>query len=154
MKNYLLLCSTVLLLSCNNIQNVNLSLKENTVCNTNNECTVDFRKVFKTDFDTMFIFSEFSQLEGIRLITKNKDYYSWNLFTPSGFLVEDSHIKIILIKDKKIVFDQDFDSDFYPSSSFKQQCISVSKVGTFDNESFTHTAILYPSAVYTFKGTE
>ena len=55
----------------------------------------------------MYIFGEYTQEEEIRSIL-GIEYNSSNWLLPENFLVEDSHYKIILLKNRKIVYEEDF----------------------------------------------
>lgn len=111
-------------------------------CNFDAEdtCYINLKNIFKVDYDTMFVFEEYTQLQGIRLILGINSYNSTNILMPKGMLVEDSHNKIILIKNHKIVFEKD---GKYPY--FYEDGVIVNKTGTFDGETYVHSARMYTS---------
>jgi hypothetical protein len=74
------------------------------------------------------------------LILGLEEYDSKNNLLPNGFLVEDSHKKIILIKNRNIVFEDDIESRY-----FYYDGILINKTGTFDGEPFIHSARIYIS---------
>jgi hypothetical protein len=88
----------------------------------------------------MFVFEEYTQLQGVRLILGIEEYNSKNNLLPKGFLVEDSHKKIILIKNRNIVYEDDIESQY-----FYDDGIIVNKTGTFDGEPYVHSARMYTS---------
>lgn len=104
---------------------------------------IDLKDYFKVNFDTMYVFGEYTQLEGVRLILGIKNYRSKNAMMPKGFLVEDSHNKIILLKNHKIVFDEDIKSPY-----FYDDGIEVKKVGIFDGEAFTNYAKIFTTSKF------
>lgn len=117
-------------------------LKNECVFDTKNTCYLDLKKVFEVDYDTMFVFTEYTQLEGVRLILAMPDYNSNNVLLPKGFLVEDSHRKIILVKNRRIVYEDDIKSSYFDNG------IEIKKVGIFDGEPYTHTANMFASSKF------
>jgi hypothetical protein len=104
-------------------------------------CSVDLRSYFDLDFDTMFVFGEYTQIEGVRLILGRKEYDNTNIRMPKGFLVEDSYNKIVLKKDGVIVYDKDVKSPYLYNMG-----IEVEMVGLFDGEPFTHRGKMFTSS--------
>lgn len=111
-------------------------------CSFNNKdtCYINLKDVFNVDYDTMFVFDEYTQLQGVRLILGLEEYDNKNSLLPNGFLVEDSHKKIILIKNRNIVYEDDIQSHY-----FYDDGTIITKTGTFDKDSFVHYARMYIS---------
>jgi hypothetical protein len=101
------------------------------------------KDVFNVDYDTMFVFGEYTQIQGIRLILGIKDYTNYESLMPEGFLVKDSYNKIILIKNRKIVYEEDTKFPY-----FYDDGVIVNKTGIFDGEPYEHSARMYISSKF------
>jgi hypothetical protein len=104
-KGYLVLSLSIwLCCSCTNTDDKLLAYIENH-CNFNSKdtCYINFEKVVNIDYDEMYIFGETTTKEEIseiiRLSYKNDNYIS------------DSEYRMILIKNKQIVYEDDFYQD-------------------------------------------
>jgi hypothetical protein len=106
-------------------------------------CEIYFSKVFNTSFDTMYVFNEYTQVQGLISILGVKEYNNTNYFMPEGFLVEDSHRKIISISHGEIVYDIDVEWNYVFSGG-----IEIVKNGIFDGDSIAHFAEIYVSPVF------
>jgi hypothetical protein len=104
---------------------------------------IDLKDYFKVDYDTMYVFGEYTQLEGVRLILGIQDYESTNASMPKGFLVEDSHNKIILLKHHKVVFDEDIMNPYFYNDG-----IEVKRMGIFDSAPFPHYAKIFTTSKF------
>lgn len=134
----------LLLVGCNqNQSDFNLFLescfKKNII--NSDSCVVDLKDFFKMDYDTMYVFGEYMQLNGIRKIIGIDSYHSHNILMPNGFLVADSYNKVILIKDHKVIYDEDCMSPYFYNIG-----VEVNKLGEFDGESFTYKAKIFLSS--------
>lgn len=138
------LISCLLLSGCRNNTDelINKYIEHNCAFNGKDTCYIDLKDVLNVDYDTMYVFGEYTQLQGIRLIIGVQDYNDENILLPKGFVVEDSHKKIILIKNGNIVYDNDFKYPYFDDG------IIITKNGTFDGELFTHNAIMYTSSKF------
>jgi len=101
-KRYLVFSLSILLCcSCSNTDDKILAYIENHChFNNNDTCYINFKEVVKTDYDEMYIFGETTTREEIsdiiRLSYKNDNYIS------------DSEYRMILIKNKQIVYENDY----------------------------------------------
>lgn len=113
-----------------------------TRCNFNScdRCKLDLKDFFMVDYDTMYVFGEYTQLQGISLIL-GIEYNETNIMMPKGFVVEDSYNKIILLKNHKIVYDEDVKSPYF----YSDNGIIVEKSGAFDDSTFIHRAKMFLS---------
>lgn len=145
-NNYLVYILAVCLLLCSCRKNtdeiLNAYIERKCDFNGIDTCYIDLKDALRVDYDTMYVFGEYTQLQGIRLIVGIENYNNENFLLPKGFVVEDSHRKIILIKDRKIVYDNDFKYPYFDDG------VIVKKNGTFDGELYTHTAIMYVSSKF------
>ena len=145
-KNSLFIYSVLLLLfGCNSNEQSQFYSYIESSCTfeTNDTCYVDLKSFFKVDYDTMYVFGEYTQLEGIRLILGIKDYQSSNVMMSKGFLVEDSYNKIILLKDHKVVFDVDVKNPYFYNDG-----VEVKKIGVFDNEPYLHYGKIFTTSKF------
>jgi hypothetical protein len=135
----------LLLLGCNSSKKNEFYSYIESKCAFENSDTsyVDLKDFFKVDYDTMYVFGEYTQLEGVRLILGIQDYESSNALMSKGFLVEDSYNKIILLKDHKVVFDEDMKIPYLYSDG-----IEVKKEGVFDGEPYTHHAKIFTTSKF------
>ena len=67
-------------------------------------CVINLKDALKIDFDTMFIFGEYTQKNEISSILQ----ISYKNTKP----IEDSHYRIILLKSKLIIYEDDFEPRF------------------------------------------
>ncbi len=104
---------------------------------------IDLKDFFQVNYDTMYVFGEYTQLKGVRLILGIQDYESSNALMSKGFLVEDSYNKIILLKDHKVLFDEDMKMPYLYSDG-----IEVKKEGVFDGEPYTHHAKIFTTSKF------
>lgn len=143
-NNYLLFAVVCLFFSCSKNTDKKLSSYIENECDFTNKdtCYLDLKNVFQVDYDTMFVFREYTQLQGVKLITGIEDYSGKNTLLPKGFLVEDSYRKILLIKNRKIVYEDDIKSTYFDNG------ITIEKIGTFDGEPYTHTANMFVSSKF------
>jgi hypothetical protein len=86
----------ICLFSCKKSKDDQLTTYIEKKCSFDNKdtCYINLKDVFNVDYDTMFVFDEYTQLQGVRLILGLEEYDSKNNLLPNGFLVEDSHKKI------------------------------------------------------------
>ena len=134
----------LLLLGCNSNKNEFYSYIESKCTFENSDTSyIDLRDYFKVDYDTMYVFGEYTQLEGIKLILGIQDYESTNALMTKGFLVEDSYNKIILLKHHKVVFDEDIKIPY-----FYDDGIEVKRMGVFDNAPYPHYAKIFTTSKF------
>lgn len=105
-------------------------------------CIIDLREVFNVEFDTMYVFDEYTQLEGIRLIIGKPTFVDRNIVMPTEILVEDGHQKVILLHNNSVVFNEDL------IATFKDSAVIVAKKGSFDGEPFLHKGRMYASPFF------
>jgi len=136
----LLFCLAFFLLGCNNKKQSQFYsyIERNCEFKDNDSCYIDLKDFFRVNYDTMYVFGEYSQLEGVKLISGVQNYENSNIMMPNGFLVEDSYNKIILIKNQEIVLDEDMKVPYLYDDG-----IEVKRVGVFDGEPYTHYAKMF-----------
>jgi hypothetical protein len=145
-KNSLFIGLVLLLLfGCNNSKQSEFYsyIESNCSFEKSDTAYIDLKVFFQVNYDTMYVFGEYTQLEGVRLILGIQDYESSNALMPKGFLVEDSYNKIILLRDHKIVFDEDFKAPY-----FYDDGIEVKKIGVFDNAPCPHYAKIFTTSKF------
>jgi len=141
-KTLIITAISLLLNSCNNKQGEFSAYLDNKFkYQKGDSCYIDLTDFFKIDYDTMYVFGAYSQVEGVRSILGNQNYNNSNIMMPRGFLVEDSQNKIILIKGHKIVYDQDVSSPYLYNGGHE-----VQKDGFFDGEKYTYYAKVYSNS--------
>lgn len=64
-------------------------------------CDINIKDALNVDFDTMYVFGEYTQMEEFNSILR--------LPYKNTKLVEDSHYRIILLKNREIVYEDDFE---------------------------------------------
>jgi len=135
----------LLLLGCNSSKKNEFYSYIESKCSFENSDTtyIDLKDFFRVDYDTMYVFGEYTLLEGVRLILNIPDYECSNALMTKGFLVEDSYNKIILLKDHRVVFDEDMKVPYLYSDG-----IEVKKQGVFDGEPYIHHAKIFTTSKF------
>jgi hypothetical protein len=100
------------------------------------------KKALTIDYDTMYIFREYTILSAMRDILGIKNYKYKS--SPDALLVEDSHYKIILLKNHEIVYDNDFEHHY----TYIENGSIVEGKGIFDGNTITDYALLYTSPIF------
>lgn len=98
------------------------------------DASIDLRDALKTDYDTMFVFDSFTPITGVKRIIGIPDYgYSDNPET--ALICSDSEMcKIILVKNKKVVYDDEYYfNDYYVKIDY-HGFDTVINEGIFDGE--------------------
>lgn len=102
MRICVLICFNIfLLMSCRNTEDkiVNFIEKNNNSPNTQN-MEVDLQNVLNIKFDTLYLFGEYTQKELIGAIL--------NLNYENNKLIKDGYKRIILVKNHRIVYEDDY----------------------------------------------
>jgi len=92
-------------------------------------CYIDLRKSLKVDYDTMFFFNSLIPLTGVQNILGIKDYGK-NKNPEITLIGKDSEMcKIILVKNNKVVFEDEYYYDYYNTKIFYQDFSIVNGQG-------------------------
>ncbi len=106
-------------------------------------CYIDLRQALNIDFDTMYIFREYTPLTVIQDILDMKDYKQSSRQN-TELLVKEGYLKIILLKNHKIVHEDDFK---FQKIIFQNGTIIEGK-GIFDSNPIKDHAFLYISPFF------
>lgn len=106
-------------------------------------CYIDLRQALNIDFDTMYIFREYTPLTVIQDILDMKDYKQ-SSHQNTELLVQEGSYKIILLKNHKIVHEDDFK---FQKIIFQNGTI-IEGTGIFDGNSIKDYAFLYISPFF------
>lgn len=95
-------------------------------------CYIDFRKVLKIDYDTMYVFNSLIPLTGVQYILGINDYGKCK--NPEITLIgKDSEMcKIIFVKKNKVVFEDEYYYNHYNTKLIYQDFSIVNGQGIFD----------------------
>lgn len=104
-------------------------------------CYIDLQKVLGIDYDTMYMFGEYTVVDVMRNIIGIEEYGSKH---PNAVSVKDSYHKIILLKDHQIIYEDDF---MYSRLDIKKGMI-IEKKGIFDGDTITDRGYLYTSPIF------
>lgn len=105
-------------------------------------CQINFKYIFKIDYDTMYIFHEYTVLNIIRNVLHIKGYRQTE--NANTILIDDSHYKIILLKNHKILYEDDFEY----KHTYIDKGYVIEKKGIFDSNTITDYAFLYTSPIF------
>jgi len=134
-RNIFYFIMIITFLSCSHTPN---KLEEYINCNdeleSNGNANIDLRKALKIDYDTMFVFDVFTPVSVVRSIIGIPDYGDYR--TPETALIcSDSEMcKIILTKDKKVVYDDEYHYNDYQVKINYHSFDTIVGEGIFDGK--------------------
>jgi hypothetical protein len=106
-------------------------------------CYIDLRKVFKVDYDTMYLFNDFTILDAIQNCLGSKSFEPKRPFKIMA--IEYNVYSVVLMKNGKIVYN---DYKKYYGSSTIEYGTPICIQGEFDGNIIIDTAYLYSSSVF------
>lgn len=134
----------IILFSCKNTDDkLRIYIEQKCGFTNGYSCSINIKEALNVDYDTMFIFNEYSE-EGMIGRMLGIKYSSTNLLMPNNLLVQDSHYKMILLKNKQIVYENDFEPQYIDFSG-------GIKLGVVYNKKFIAYCTIYKSPIFFVK---
>lgn len=144
MKKYILFSIGFLMIlilnSCNHTpKKIEKYIKKHCDFSTTDSCSIDLRKALKKDYDTMYVFNSLIPLTGVQNILGIKDYNKSNN-SETTLMGKDSEMSIIiLVKNNKIVFEDEYYYNNYNIKLSYENFIIVNGKGIFDGNTIDVT---------------
>jgi len=115
----LLLMLSGLFFACNHTDTKIIKYVQSACPSNTDTCTIDLQKILNVDYDSMFLFGEFTQPDEISSIM--------GITYSSNKTIPDSEKRIILLKDKQIVYENDFSTRFMKFEEITERIDTVQK---------------------------
>lgn len=118
-KNILYLYFVFVLCSCNYTETKIVKYIDSVCLSETDSCVVDLRQILKIDYDSLYLFCEFTQPEEISSIL-NINYVNKKTIT-------DSKWRIILLKSDKVVYEYDYNTRFLRFEDVTERIDTINK---------------------------
>lgn len=110
---------TGLFFACNHTDKRIIKYVESVCPNDNDTCKIDLRQILKVDYDCMYLFCELTQPDEISSVM--------GIAYSSNKSIADSEFRIILVKENKIVYEDDFSTRFMRFAEITERVDTIRK---------------------------